>query len=61
MFHYEFQIKQNQLGLTSVTEVIHKNDFCDQAVWSAVDNTVYGSQEGSPAFIMKWDNYAGIW
>lgn len=57
----KLNLKQNQLGLTSVTEVIHKNDFCYQTIWSAVDNTVYCSQEWSPAFIMKWDNYASIW
>lgn len=45
----------------SVTEVIHQDDLCDQAVWRAVDDAVDRAQERSPALIMKGDDDARVW
>ena len=54
-------IKWYQQWLTSITEVINQDDFCNQTLRGPVDDAVYGPEEGSPAFVMEWDNDAGVW
>lgn len=55
-----FKLKQRQVGLTSVAEVIHQDDLCNQAVGSAVDDAVDGAQERSPALVMEGDDDARV-